>query len=249
MTETDDTGNLLRELAQIAADTGAALVPPGHAALLQTTAKLGQRLFDAAACSLALLDAGGDLVFRAASGAGADSIVGQRLPAGRGVAGWVVSSGQPIAIAEVSRDPRFERNVAETTGYVPRSILAVPLEGEREMLGVIEVLDPGVKALADSDGLEVLSLLARQTALSIEGAQVFNDLGHALFAAAAATGPGASLSDLLLASSSSGGPRPGLTALAGHLGALGRLGDEERDAATALVGHFLDYVQARAAAR
>ncbi|WP_436691901.1 GAF domain-containing protein [Geodermatophilus sp. CPCC 205506] len=102
--------------------------PGGARDLLRSTTELTRRLFDAAACALALPEAESEqLVFRSASGAGAARIVGQRLPVGQGIAGWAVSSGQPIGIAEVARDPRFARGVAEATGYVPRSILAVPL--------------------------------------------------------------------------------------------------------------------------
>ena len=246
-----EQGDVLRELAQIAADTGAAIVPVGHGELLRSTTELALRLFDAAACSVALLAGeSGQLVFEAASGVGAERIVGQRLPAGRGIAGWVVSSGQPIAIAEVARDPRFARGVAEATGYLPGSILAVPLETEREMLGVIEVLDPGERAPVGAHGMELLGLLARQTALTIESARVFGDLGRALFTAAAATGPDIRVSDSLLQTARSmGGPQAGLVELASFMGELGRLGDTERAAATALVGQFIAYVKARAAAR
>ena len=251
MSERGEVGDVLRELAQIAADTGAAIVPVGHGELLRSTTELALRLCDAAACSLALLAGeSGELVFEAASGVGAERIVGQRLPAGQGIAGWVVSSGQPIAIAEVALDPRFARGVAEATGFVPRSMMAVPLETEREMLGVIEVLDPGERAPAGAQGMELLGLLARQTALTIESAQVFDDLGRALFAAAAATVPDTRVSDSLLKTArSTGGPHAGLVELAGYLGELGRLGEQERAAATALVGQFIAYVKARATAR
>jgi GAF domain-containing protein len=249
--EQGDADEVLHELAQIAADTGAAIVPVGHDDLLRSTTELTQRLFDAAACSVALLEAKSDqLVFRSASGAGAARIVGQRLPVGQGIAGWVVSSGQPIGIAEVARDPRFARGVAEATGYVPSSILAVPLETEREMLGVIEVLDPGERAPVGAQGMEILVLLARQTALAIESVQVFGDVGRALFAAAATTSTSTTVSDSLLEMARSmGGPHAGVVELAGYLGELGRFGDEEQLAATAMIRSLVTYVKSRATVR
>ena len=45
----------------------------------------------------------------------------------RGIAGYAFSTGQPLAVADVAQDPRFDRTVAESTGYVPRSLLATPL--------------------------------------------------------------------------------------------------------------------------
>jgi signal transduction protein with GAF and PtsI domain len=94
----------------------------------------------AAACSVALLD-GNQLEFRAADGAGAAQVIGMRLPVGRGLAGYVVASGQAIAVAEVRRDQRFDIETAESTGYVPSSILAVPVEDDEGPMGVLEVLD------------------------------------------------------------------------------------------------------------
>ncbi len=94
----------------------------------------------AAACSVALLE-GEELVFRAADGAGAAEVLGVRLPIGRGIAGWTVASGQAIAVADVNADRRFDRETAASTGYLPTTILAVPVEDEDGPRGVLEVLD------------------------------------------------------------------------------------------------------------
>jgi hypothetical protein len=54
-------------------------------------------------------------------------------------------SGQPIAVRDVQSDPRFARDVAESTNYVPNAIYAAPiLDAEGEVLGVASVLDPVV---------------------------------------------------------------------------------------------------------
>lgn len=141
---------------------------PGTADELLTSAvALARRAFGAAACSVALLDDDGEhLVFSAAEGDGASEVVGLRLPVSRGIAGWVVSSGQPIAVDQVQRDPRFARDVAESTGYVPRTILAAPVETADSVLGVIEVLDR--TPVAQRDDLGLLSLVAHQLALGLE---------------------------------------------------------------------------------
>ncbi len=101
-------------------------------------------LFAAAACSCALAtEDGSSLTFVAASGAGAAEIVGVTLPVSRGIVGYVALSGQPIVVADVHRDERFARDIAETTDYVPQTILAVPmLDPDGDVMGVIEVLDP-----------------------------------------------------------------------------------------------------------
>jgi signal transduction protein with GAF and PtsI domain len=81
--------------------------------------------------------------FIAADGVGAEAIVDVVLPINRGIAGWAVMSGQPILIANAEEDARFARDIAESTGYVPQTILAAPMSDESgEVAGVIEVLDP-----------------------------------------------------------------------------------------------------------
>ena len=135
--------------------------------LLSTAVALARRAFGAAACSVALLDDDGEhLVFRAAEGDGAAEVLGLRLPVSIGIAGWAVSSGQPIAVDHVQQDPRFARDVAESTGYVPRTILAAPLETADSVLGVLEVLDR--TPVPHRDDLGLLSLVAHQLALGLE---------------------------------------------------------------------------------
>jgi GAF domain-containing protein len=134
--------------------------------LLTSITQLGLRVFRAAACSIALLEPDDEhLVFRAASGEGAEEVVGLRVPVSTGIAGWVVSSGQPIAVQDVRTDPRFAVDVAESTGYVPRSILAAPVMFAGEALGVVEVLDGADRS---RDGVDVLVQLAAHAALALE---------------------------------------------------------------------------------
>jgi len=122
-------------------------------------------LFGAAACSCALVDEeGSSLTYVAADGEGAREILGVVLPVGRGIAGWAVMSGQPIAVRDVTADPRFARDVAEATHYVPTSILAAPLFDEAgDALGVLSVLDSTVNESSEWT-LAVLGTLASQTA-------------------------------------------------------------------------------------
>ncbi len=95
---------LLRELGELANSLGPALRPAGTDELLRTLTEAARRLFGAAACSLALLsEDDSELVYTVATGEGADDVAGMRVPARHGIAGWVVQSGQPIAITDLQR--------------------------------------------------------------------------------------------------------------------------------------------------
>ncbi len=191
---------LLQEFVRVANATAAAVEPAGYNEQLQAITDAAKDLFSAGACSLALLDDNGAyLVYRVASGAGAAEIVGQRVPYGQGLTGWVVSSGMPLSLDDVANDPRWQRAVAESTGYVPRSLLAMPLETDRAVLGAISVLDRTMPATPEEAQREMvlLGLFARQAALAIEGAKVFRSAGRFLLSAVAEAAQGESLKDVL----------------------------------------------------
>jgi GAF domain-containing protein len=245
---TDD--DVLERLARVAADLGPALVPPGHDELLETIAETARSLFAAAACSIALLDERGNeevLVFQVAVGRGAESVLDRTIPASQGIAGFVVRSGQSLTIDDVAADPRFAGSFAGQTGYTPTAIAAVPLETDRGILGVLEVLDADPTSTGGVRGMELLGHFAGLAALAIESARIFQDLGRVLFRAAAATKAAADgdLTEALedVAAKLRGGDRE-LAELAVVFVELRRLGPEERRAALSLLGDLLRYALA-----
>lgn len=131
--------------------------------LLTSIAAATRERLGAAACSVALLH-GAELEFRAADGIGTREVVGLRIPVGRGIAGWVVASGQTVAIADAHRDARFDRDTAQQTGYLPTSILATPIEGDDGPIGVLEILD---RAGGPHD-MHVAARAAQQVALVLD---------------------------------------------------------------------------------
>jgi GAF domain-containing protein len=178
---------LLAELACVAQAAGQAVEPPDTSRLLAALTDTARRLFGAAACSLALLtDDETELVYTTAAGAGAEDVTGLRIPAGQGVAGWVVQSGQPVSIDSPVDDPRFAREVAETTGYVPREILAVPVASREATLGVLTLLDRDVTRAGAQEDMALLQVFADQAAIALEGVRAFRRMGTVLLAVLAA---------------------------------------------------------------
>jgi signal transduction protein with GAF and PtsI domain len=133
-------------------------------------------LFDAAACSCALVDDDGSaLHYVAADGEGAAQIIGVELPIGRGIAGWAVMSGQPLAVSDVRSDPRFAQDIAAATNYVPTSIVVAPLfDEDGEALGVLSVLDPTADQTTER-GLAVLGTLATQIGMLVTARRQLSD--------------------------------------------------------------------------
>jgi hypothetical protein len=148
-------------------------VPSGRAgadpetALLQSVVDVAVILFEAQAASIALFDRDPDrLEFRVASGPQGAGVVGLSVPPTRGIAGYVFSTGQSIALSDVTADPRFDRATAERTGYVPRSIAAVPMSVGGVSVGVLQVLDRDGSPTFTLSDMDRLGVFAEQAAVA-----------------------------------------------------------------------------------
>jgi GAF domain-containing protein len=140
-----------------------------HRALLQSVVDTARAIFAAQASSIFLLDEDADeLVFEAVAGEGSAELVGVRFPAGTGIAGWVATTRQPLVVDDVGGDPRFAREAAEATGYVPRALMAAPLLVEDRILGVLNVLDRDSARPFTLDEMELLAHFAAQAAIGLD---------------------------------------------------------------------------------
>jgi GAF domain-containing protein len=137
--------------------------------LLRATVEVARAIFHAKAASVFLLDEATDeLVFEAVAGEGADTLVGRRFPSDTGVAGWVLVTRQPLVVEDLTTDTRFSREAAESTGFVPKGLMAVPLLAEERALGVLEVLDRPEQARFTLAEIDLLGLFANQAAVALD---------------------------------------------------------------------------------
>jgi GAF domain-containing protein len=169
----------LREMLQLSDIVSTTIGETSLRSLLEGILAAARSQFDAEASSILVFDpATNELVFVAASG-GAD-VVGLRIPSHKGIAGWALMSGEPIASADVRRDPHWAKDFAEKVGYIPRSILAVPLLTGEDALGVLELLDKRSGAPFSMADLDKATVYARPAALAIEQAQKSASIGRFL---------------------------------------------------------------------
>ena len=140
-----------------------------YRALLQSIVEVARAIFGARASSVFLHDTETDeLVFEAVAGEGSDELVGRRIPSSTGIAGWVLVTRQPLVLEDVSKDPRFARDAAESTGYVPNALMSVPLLHEERALGVLQVLDRPMRAGFTLQEMDLLGLFGNQAAIALD---------------------------------------------------------------------------------
>jgi GAF domain-containing protein len=149
--------------------------------LFQSIVDVARAIFDARAASITRFDAESDqLVFEAVSGEGSRELIGSRYPSSEGLAGFVLISREPLVLDEVESDPRFSRDIAEQTGYVPKGLMAAPLLRGEDALGVLSVLDRSAERAYGLAEIDLLVEFSRQAALALQVVEKARAAGSAL---------------------------------------------------------------------
>lgn len=201
-----EAGALLRSIA-LRAEAARRIHGGGARAVLRSVVETTVALFEAEAASIALYDPASDrLVFEVAAGEQGQGVIGVAIAPDQGIAGYVYTTGQALALSDVEHDPRFGRAVAEQTAYLPRSIVAVPLVDEHGTIGVLEVLDKRSQAAFSLRDIELAGVFARQAAVAISASRVERDVASLLrstlteLAGTGASGePGATVEEIVAA--------------------------------------------------
>ncbi len=98
-----------------------------------------------------------------------------RFPADKGLAGYVVQTGEPLNIPDAYNDPRFNPEVDKKTGYVTKTILCLPIKNNnQEIIGAFQVLNKigGVFTKGDED---LLVAIGGSASIALENAQLFKE--------------------------------------------------------------------------
>jgi len=128
------------------------------------------RALRVARCSISLLSEDGSEVYLAATADGGPVQPAARFVLGRGVAGIVAQTGQPICIGETSTDERF----VGLGGEVISSIMSAPLVSPGGVLGTVNVSSSLPNAFHEED-LRMLEVLAMQAGLTIHQARAYHE--------------------------------------------------------------------------
>jgi signal transduction histidine kinase len=137
---------------------------------LALIAREAARLMQASSCSVVLINpTTGFLEIQAAEGL-SPVATGLKLRVGEGLTGWVAQKGLPARVGDVTQDKRYIMLRPEV-----RSELAVPLEVNGEVRGVLNVDSDRVEAFT-TDDQELLETLAIQAARVIQNTWLYEQL-------------------------------------------------------------------------
>jgi sigma-B regulation protein RsbU (phosphoserine phosphatase) len=148
--------------------------------LLDLIMSSASELLDAETSSLLLLDEeSGDLVIHVATGEPGEQVERRHVPAGQGIAGSVLDSGEPTVVSDAKNDPRFYAVMDQATGFETRNMLALPLKVRDQTIGVVEVINKRDGDFTDSDQA-LAGALANQAAIAIDNARLYAKLADAV---------------------------------------------------------------------
>ena len=144
-------------------------------ALIMTTSSEVMR---SEVASLLLIDeTSHELVFRVAlGGKGAELEEKFRVKMGEGIAGSVAASGKPEIVNDPHKDPRFAKRFDDSTGFVTRAILCVPMKAKGKVIGVLQAINPLHREGFGQEDLELFETFADQAAIAIENAQLHGEI-------------------------------------------------------------------------
>jgi sigma-B regulation protein RsbU (phosphoserine phosphatase) len=139
--------------------------------LLTRLGHLAKRLIDYRTFGIALINDDGMLEMKMAISYG-DAFAVPPIRVGEGLVGYAALHKEPVLVADVSKDPRYINAVNDV-----RSELVIPLLFKDRCLGVIDLESPELDAFSKKH-VELLTLLASQTAVAIENARLYEAIRH-----------------------------------------------------------------------
>jgi transcriptional regulator with GAF, ATPase, and Fis domain len=130
----------ITEVAEVT-DLSNSLTAPLTAAIDKLLQSAAEAVGSAAASVLVRDGNQGGLKFLTATSGVTDELLALRLPPGAGIAGLVLSTNQPMAVADVSQEGSFWSEADRRTGFKTVTLLATPLRSNNEMVGVLEFVN------------------------------------------------------------------------------------------------------------
>lgn len=139
--------------------------------LLKVIAEETKSAIQADRCSVFLYDKkNNELWSKVALGMDSQEI---RFPAGKGLAGHVVKSGETINIKNAYTDERFNKEIDLQTGYKTTTILCMPIRNlNQQIIGAFQVLNKLNGTFSEEDE-DLLVAIGSSAGIALENAQLF----------------------------------------------------------------------------
>lgn len=118
-----------------------------------------------------------ELTFWATQGGEGKRLQGVKMPAGRGVVGWVIQQNESAVIADVTKDPRFFQTIDREGGFVTRDMICVPLSVRGgKPFGAVQVLNRSDPKASPGEDLLFTEQFSSHLSLAVDNAVLHSQL-------------------------------------------------------------------------
>lgn len=171
----------VRELMELLNTTMTVAEPEGYIYLIKSTLRTTRKLLNAEWSSILLVDKKtNELVLETDPDREKPMVF--RFPLGEGIAGAVAVTGEPVIAADIQSDPRWKKDIAEATGYHPKSILCVPLIYNDDIIGVVEAFDKLNNEPFTIEDMGLLTTMSDLLATLIYNMSIYRDISFLFLA-------------------------------------------------------------------
>lgn len=140
---------------------------------LRAVMERAQELMQADRSTIFLLSRETNELWTKVAAADGQTMMEIRIPATKGIAGYVASTGETVNIPHAYQDPRFDPTTDQRTGYQTRNILCMALyDSAGELMGVTQLINKHKGSFTKSDE-EFLKAFNAQAGIALENAQLF----------------------------------------------------------------------------
>ncbi|MFO7783957.1 MAG: sigma-54 interaction domain-containing protein [Thermodesulfobacteriota bacterium] len=140
--------------------------------LLELIINTATTMMRAKASSLLLLDHKTNrLYFKVATGEKKEEIRKFEINLGQGIAGHVALTGEPLLIPDVRKDDRWYKKISESIGFETRSIACVPMKVDKEIIGVVEIIDKEDGSEIQDKDMHTLTAFAALASMAVGNAR------------------------------------------------------------------------------
>ena len=147
--------------------------------LLNKIIEYAALIVKAEAASILLLDKKkNELYFKASLGKKSKEIKKYRVKVGEGIAGWVAEKGKSLIVNDVAEDKRWNKNIDSSTKFKTKSLICVPLILEKDIMGVMEVINKKDEEYFDKNDEEILNSFANQVVIAFRNSNIIEDLNN-----------------------------------------------------------------------
>ncbi|MEL6397508.1 MAG: adenylate/guanylate cyclase domain-containing protein [Cyanobacteria bacterium J06626_4] len=143
---------------------------------LQSVMAEARDLMSADRSTLWLIDASNNELWSRVKSGDGQTMIDLRIPADRGIVGFVASTGKNLNIPDAYQDPRFDPSSDKRTGYLTRNILCMPVfDSSSQLIAVTQLINKKQGSFNSSDE-EFMRAFNIQAGVALENAQLFENV-------------------------------------------------------------------------